>query len=298
MNLISILLAFGQGIGFKLQSLTDRSLQEKGASPVRTFALQRFALIPALLWSLVFVRAADVAHILHTPRLLFFFIAIAILWNLQSFLSSYVLNTVSTVSALSTLENLIYLPFLLAVGTYFNGDIPSTYSICGILLLLAAFILQPSHHPDHTRARFSMPIFALVALVFLSAALNAANNGISREALEMISPEAFLGIFGILVTSVCWMWTSFMPHTANEGLVFQKKPFLAAAIPLLWFAASIPETFAFAVLPIYTVVAIGTVTFALDTISDLINRRTQFNARTVGFIMLVVAGIGLAACAA
>lgn len=295
MNPIPTLFAFGQAVGFKIQSLTDRYLQEAGVSPISTFALQRFALIPAIVWSLLFVSSGDILHILHSPQLLFFFIAIAMLWNAQSFLASYVLNTISTVSAFSTLENLIYLPLLLIVGIVLNHDIPNIYSIVAILVLVLAFALQPSHHAHNLRPRFSMPLVAITGLVLLCAVLNALNNGLSRELLGMVSPQVFLGVFGILVTALCWVWTSLLPHSVASTTVLKTKWQLAALIPILWFAASIPETFAFAALPIYTVVSIGMVTFALDTASDLFHKRSRFDLRTAVFIALVFAGTGFAA---
>ena len=294
MNPLPTILAFGQAIGFKAQALTDRYLQEAGVSPMGTFALQRYSLIPAVIWGLIFIRPDDISYIFHTPLLLFFILAIAALWNVQSFLTSYVLNTVSTVSALSTLEYLIYLPLLLLIGTYFNGDIPNAYSVAAIAVLSLAFVVQPAHHANNIRTRFSMPLIAIIGFVFLRVSLDAINNGMSREALGMISPQVFLGAFSITTMGLCAVWTSFMPRKYNDTRILKEKWWLAAAIPSLWFLASIPEAFAYAALPIYTVVSIGAITFAMDTLSDLFHKRTRLNARTTGFIALVLVGIGLA----
>ena len=240
MNPLPTILAFGQAIGFKTQALTDRYLQEAGASAVSTFALQRFALIPAVIWSVIFIRTDDILYIFHTPLLLFFILSIAVLWNVQSFLTSYVLNTVSTVSALSTLEYLLYMPLLLLIGTFFNGDIPNAYSIAAIAVLSCAFVVQPSHHAKNLRARFSMPLIAIMGFILLRTSLDAINNGMSREALGMVSPEVFLGAFSVMVTGLCWFWTLFIPRTPADTTVLKKNWWLAATIPTMWFAASIP----------------------------------------------------------
>lgn len=269
MNPFSTILSFGQAIGFKLQALTDRRLQEAGASPFSTFALQRFALIPAIIWSIIFVRSSDLAHILHSHILIAYFLLLAIIWNLQSFLSSYVMNTVSSMSGLASLEYLLYLPFLLLVGAFFNHDATNLYSIAGIAVLLCAFILQPSQHSKNVRNRFSLPLAVIVSLILLKSILDAANGGLTRALLEMVRPEVFLGVFCVITLSFSVMWTYFIPKKSEDNRILKQQKIFAVSIPLLWFAASIPETFAYAALPIYTVVSIGAVTFAFDSISDL-----------------------------
>ncbi|MDB5189998.1 MAG: hypothetical protein JWN49_324 [Parcubacteria group bacterium] len=294
MNPFSTILVFGQAIGFKLQALTDRRLQEAGASPFSTFALQRFALIPAVIWSIVFVRPHDITQILHSTVLLAYFLLLAIIWNVQSFLSSYVMNTMSSMSGLASLEYLIYFPLLLLVGTFFNHDIPNLYSIAGIAILLCAFVLQPSQHSENIRNRFSMPVTMVIGFLLLRSTLDATNVGITRALLGMVRPEVFLGVFAVITIGFCMLWTSFVPKRPQDARVLKQQKAFAIVIPLLWFAASIPETFAYAALPIYTVVSIGAVTFAFDSISDLFRHRIRMSWQTTLFILLVLAGTALA----
>jgi hypothetical protein len=294
MNSFATIFALLQDVGFKFQNLTERRIQEYGVSPLATIKLYKYALIPALLWGMIFVRPSHISHILHAPLLICYFTFIAVAWNVQAFLGSYLLNTISTMSALTTLEYLLYLPLLLIVGVFFNHDTPNLYSLLAIVSLLVAFILQPTQHHVNIRARFSLPVFIIIGLVLLKAAVNAANNGVSRQALAMISPEVFLGVFSITTIGLCAIWTSFLPRSSADKAVIRKRWGVAATIPLLWFAASIPETYGFAKLPIYTVVSIGAVTFALDTLSDLYHQRIKFDFRTGIFIGLALAGIILA----
>lgn len=294
MNPISTIFAFGQAIGFKLQALTGRRLQEAGASPFSTFALQRFALIPAIIWSVVFVRPSDLIEILHSHVLILYFLFLAIIWNLQSFLASYVMNTVSSMSGLASLEYLIYFPLLLLVGTFFNHDTPNLYSIAGIAVLLCAFILQPSQHRENIRNRFSMPVAAVIGFLLLRSTLDATNVGITRALLGMVRPEVFLGVFAVITIGLCMVWTTCMSKKPQDVRILKQHKVLALAIPLLWFAASIPEAFAYAALPIYTVVSIGAVTFAFDSISDLFHHRIRMSWQTSLFILLVLAGTALA----
>jgi hypothetical protein len=246
------------------------------------------------LWAVIFVRLDDIFYILHTPLLLGYILFIAVTWNIQAFLSSYLLNTISSMSALTTLQYLLYLPLLLVVGVFLNHDRPNLYNYLAILSLLCAFIIQPAQHNLNIRARFYLPIVYIVGLVLLRACMNAANNGATRQALAMISPEVFLGVFSVTTIGLCALCVLFIPRSPNDRVVLRKKWWLAGVIPLLWFAASIPETYSFAKLPIYTVVSIGAVTFALDTGSDLYHRRIKFNLRTGTFITLAIAGMVLA----
>jgi len=294
MNYIATIFALAQAIGFKFQDLSERRIQEYGASPFATVRLYRYAIIPALLWAVIFVRYDDLTHLFNTPLLIGYFIFIALAWNIQVFLSSYLMNTISSMSALTTLEHLIYLPLLVGVGIFLNHDSFGIYSLGAVVCLLIAFVVQPSQHEINVRSRFSLPIVVIAGLVLLKAIVNAANNGVSREALTVISPEVFLGVFSVITISLCAIWTSFLPRPSNSQEIIRKKWWLAAAIPVLWFVASIPETYGFAKLPIYTVVSIGAITFALDTTSDIYHHRVKLNPRTLIFIVLTLIGMTLA----
>jgi hypothetical protein len=293
-NSLATIFALAQALGFKVQDLSERRIQEYGVSPFTSVRLYKYALIPAVLWGIIFVRPNDISNVVHSPVLVGYFIFIALAWNIQVFLSSYLMNTISSMSALTTLEHLLYFPLLVLVGVFFNHDTFSLYSLLAIVSLLAAFIIQPTQHHVNTRTRFSLPIMIIVGLVLLKAAVNAANNGVSRQALAMVSPEVFLGLFTIITIGLCAVWTSFLPRSSSDRIIIRNRWWLAAAIPLLWFAASIPETYGFAQLPIYTVVSIGAVTFALDTVSDLYHQRIKFDFRTGIFVGLTFAGMVLA----
>lgn len=292
MNLLYALYAFLQEMGFKSQNLTNRRLQELGASSFGTFSLQRYALIPAIIWAIIFVRPDDIRFIVHTPVLFVYMISIAVIWNINACLASYILNKLSCMSSLSTLQYLIHLPMLLLVGTFFNRDIPNALGIIAIVILSSAFILQPTKHEQNLRNHFSLPLIVIIGLVFLQCGLATMNGAMSRESLSMISPEVFLGVFSVLTLVICNIWTSFLPQKTEDKKVFRKRFWFAIAIPILWFGASIPETYATDKLPIYTATSIGILSFILDTVSDLFYKRIRLNFRTGSFIFLVLLGVG------
>ena len=283
-----------RAVGFKVSNLTKRLLQEKGASEIDTYTIYRYALIPAIVWALIFVRKKDIDFILGSPRLIFLLVAIIVLFNLWAFLKSYVINITSSMVLLTTLYHALTLPLYLLFGTIFNNDIPNTFNIVAISVLLVALLINPAHHKKNVRPRLSRP-FAVVALLIVANALCATVlDGASREMLKEINPAVFLGIFGVTTLSVCAVISKFFINPrVKETKIMKEKKWLALLVPMLWFASSIPEVYAFAALPIYTVISIGTITFGMDAFSDVIHKRIRLNFQTIAFIGLVLAGLGL-----
>ena len=294
MDLYPTILVFAMGISFKGYVLTERYLQEKGVSPVRTFALQRYALIPGLIWSAIFVRGHDLSRIIHTPHLLVYIAAIALGWNVQQFLSSYTVNTISSMSAFSTLQMMLLLPLTLLVGTFFNHDIPNAYSVLAIIVLLVAFVVQPTQHVDNVRERFALPLRLILGLIVVQTVIDAADQGLYRQLLKELGPAVVLGIFSVVTLGLAAVWTSFVPKRRQETEILRQQRRRSTALPAFWFLGSIPEAYAIAILPIYTSLAISSVTFLMDAFSDLIHHRIRLNPRTAAFLSLVLAGIGLA----
>jgi drug/metabolite transporter (DMT)-like permease len=294
MNIIPSVLAVSSAIGFKAVSLTERYLQESKASPLTTFALHRYALIPAIIWSVIFIDAEDISQILKSPTLVTYFLLIALMWNVQVFLTSYILNTTSSMSELATLRNLISLPLYLLIGIVVNHDIPNLFSIGALVLLGCALVIQPTQHQDNVRARYSLPLIVIATVIVLQACLDGAGNGLYRAIVQEVSPEVLLGVFSVTTIGLCAALSWLLPGNRNDSEIIRKSPGLAVTVPLLWFAASIPEVYAYAALPIYTILSISAITFAMDTLSDVFQRRISFNARTASFIVLVLSGIGLA----
>jgi hypothetical protein len=290
----AVFLAILMGLGFKTQELTERRLLESGVSPLRVFALLRYALIPSLLWAVIVVRSDDLRRFIDTPLLMRYILFIALVWNIQCFILHYLLSGVIAMTSFSTLRSVFPLPVMLLVGWFYNHDIPSILSGFAILSLFAAFLLNPSQHEGNAGPPRRLSFFAILGLALLASLLEAANAGVSRKALQMLSPPTFLAFFSVPTIALCWLWTSFFKSNREERQTLAKYRKLALAVPVLWFAASIPESWAYKVLPIYIVVSIGAISFFVDTLSDLRRRRIRFSVRTVIFIVLALCGIGLA----
>jgi hypothetical protein len=299
MNYMGSFYAFLTAIGFKTNLLTQRVLQEKGAAQIDTYTIYRYAVIPSAIWCLIFVRKPDIAFVLHSPKLLIYFGVIIVLWNLQALLMSLVINSTSSMTLFTTIFNMMLLPLFLAFGTFFNHDKPSLFSIVSIAILLVALLIKPTPHRENLRLSYSKPLYVILLLVFTKACCDTVLQGVGRAALQQIHPVVFLGLFSLPTLAVCALISQFYirPRTkeaSNETAVIKDKRWLAVLLmPMTWFAASIPEAFALAAIPIYTFIAINVVTFGMDTTSDLLHKRIRLSPQTVSFLALVVAGISL-----
>ena len=288
--------AVGRAVAYKINSLTERYLQERGASPLSTFALHRYTLIPAVLWALIFIRPDDIIKILHTPHQVVYFLIIFLIWSGQQFAHSYRINSTSTVSALSNLNNVVTLPLLLLAGTFFNHDTPNVFSVAGIVVLAFAMLIKPAHHRANERARFSRPLPLIISIICLEAIVDVVLIALSRQLLKEIPARVFIGVFDIVVLISCVLCVAFLSRrmALDVKTMVKRHPVRTLSLPMIFFAGSVVEFYAGAVLPIYTLVSIGVITFAMDIFSDLKRHRIRFNLQTVAFVGLVFIGIGLA----
>jgi hypothetical protein len=289
------LYAFLTAVGFKTNNLTIRWLQEKGASTADTFAIYKYALIPAVLWGLIFVRRSDLTLIFHSTELLAILATIVVLWNLQAYLMALVINSTSSMLLFSTIFNVLLLPMFLIFGVLFNHDRPNIFTLVSIAVLLVALLIRPAPHKQNLRPQLSRPLAVILILVFLKAACDTVLQGFGREALKQIDPEVFLAVFSVPTLAVCWVLSNFYKAKPGKGSeIMQQRQWLAITlVPLTWFMASIPETFSLAAIPIYTFISINVITFVMDTVSDVLHKRIHLSFQTVSFIGLVILGISL-----
>ena len=289
------LYAFLSSTGFKINVLTVRFLQEKGVARLDTYAIYRYALIPSVIWSLIFIRGSDLQLIFHTPALLVIIGVIVVFWNLQAYLRAEITNSTNSMVLLTTIYNILVLPLSLALGTFFNHDKPNIFSLSAILILLVAFFIKPTPHKKNLRPSLSKPLYLIVLLIFFTACCDNILQGMAREALKQLSPVVFLGAFSLPTLSVCWIISKFYVQSrVKETTVMKQKQWFAISLmPMTWFAASIPEAFALAAIPIYVYMSIGVLTFLMDTISDVAHKRIHVNLQTISFIAAVLIGISL-----
>jgi hypothetical protein len=295
MNYLGSFYAFLTAIGFKTNVLTQRFLQEKGATQADTYTIYRYAFFPSLIWCLIFVRGPDISLVLHSPKYLVIFGVIIVLWNLQALLISFVINSTSSMVLFTTYFNALLLPLFLGFGTFFNHDNPNFLSILSIVILLVALLTKPTPHRENLRPHLSKPLYIILSLIFAKACCDTVLQGVAREALKQIHPAVFLGFASLPTLIVCAMISKFwFGRRGEETEVIKNRQSIAILlVPMTWFAASIPESFSLAAIPIYTFVSINVITFVMDTASDVLHKRIRLTPQTIGFMALVVAGISL-----
>lgn len=282
-------------VGFKINILTTRRLQERGASTGYTYVIYKYALIPAIIWSLIFVSKADLLFILHSRELLIMIAVQVVLWNLQAYIMAQIINSTNSMLLFSTILNVTLLPLFLIFGVLFNHDNPNALSIISIGILLVALLIKPAPHRKNLRPRLSKPLAVILALVFLKAVCDTVLQGVGREALKQIDPPLFLAVFSVPTLAVCWVIAARTKHhTAKKRGVTRRRHWLAITLmPLTWFAASIPEAYSLAAIPIYTFISINVITFVMDTVSDVMHKRIRLGLQTVSFMVLVLIGLSL-----
>ncbi len=296
MDFSPAILSLARAVAYKYNSLTERYLQEAGASVLSTYALHRYTLIPAIIWAIIFVRPSDIAAILQTPHQLLYFGIIFVIWNIQQYAHSFRVNSTSTVSALSNLYNVLTLPLLLIAGTFFNHDAPNGYSIAAIVVLVVAMLVKPAHHILNNRARYSRPVPVLIGFICLEALVDVVLIALCRQLLKEIPPHVFIGVFDILVLISCALCVAFLAkrQPMDVKAMVKKHPLRSISLPIIFFAGSVVEFYAQAALPIYIMISIGAITFVMDIFSDVYRKRIQINFQTISFVSLVFVGICLA----
>lgn len=283
-----------QTAGFKLHDLAQRRVQELGGSVRATFFLHRWALIPALIWAAIFVRPEHLAFLGQQPLLLLYLVLIAASWNMQAFLSVYLLNATEAISFLALVEKLVYLPMLLAVGIVLNGDTPNIWSLVSLALLGIALWIQSSHHTRHRAAIFRYSVAATLGAILLRTAIDAVNNGMSREVAQALPVPVFIGLFTVTTLGITTALYFCVPKRIAACRIPRGKRWMAFLIPTIWFAATIPESYALSALPIYTLVSLGALGFLVDVASDLRNKRIPWNGHTAAFTACTLGGLATA----
>lgn len=299
---VGCLLALLTAVGFRVNLLACRRLQETRSTPFETYAINRYALLPALLWSAVFVSGDDLEQIVGSPALFGLFALMWVLWNAQAWLMVLLVNSTSSMLLLTTLFTVVLLPGSLVGGMLINGDPVGVASALAIGVLVLAVVIRPEAHEANLRPVLSRPWLIVLGLIVAKAACDIVLQGIARASMTHVSPAAYLGVFCVPTLAACWVVSATWRRRARRAGAPdpERRPsaWALVAIPLTWFVASIPESYSLATVPIFVFLAIGVVTILMDAGSDWYHDRVRFGARSMAFLILVLSGIGLTIVAA
>jgi len=285
--------AFLQALVFQLFSQTAKRLGEKGVSVLEVMSYQRYALYPAVLLLIVFWDQASVNYLLENHTVLFSFVGFIVLLCLFQYVYFSSLHITRSLALVSVIKNSISLPLLMVVGFFINGDVPMTLEYLSIGFLIVALFLQPKRSDGETSSLLH-PLRIVIATVLVFVLLQILKDPLYRYFMQHI-PNIWFGLllylssFTLLLNVFFWIKK---PTFKTRPFSEHKKllPFLIA-IPILWLIGSVPEGYSFSKLPVYSMIALGSITFLMSIGSDIYNKRIVLNMKAILFITFVCCSI-------
>jgi hypothetical protein len=203
------------------------------------------------------------------------------------------LNATYSLSFLYIIEEVINVPILIVFGILVNKDIPNPYVILSLLFLLAAIFFRPTQHTENKRStlKYSLPI--IILFVVMVTVAHAVDGSFYREFLTTFDDKIlFIISIYILITSIMMNIFSYAKKIPqSEIAIIKKNRYIALAIPLFRFIASLPEGFSYANIPVYSIVSISSITFLITMFSDIKNKRIRLDYKTVVFCILAILNI-------
>lgn len=276
---------------FQWRKLNIKKIQEQGLSPWGVLYYQKFALVPAVVL-LVFTFKIEYVKLLLQKEFIFLFILMSLFWIVQELFGFIVLGSASNLSFLNAFKGLLTIPIYLLLGFFFNGDVPNIYTGVALILLAVALLVKPQTAQAGRSRLFQHGMFVIIALLTIETVVDGFNSAAFRFILQNINATLFVVAVSITAIMILLnLFFLFKPITPADKIIVRQHHYLAYSIPLLWFLASIPEGYGYYYVPIYTVMAISALTFALDVWSDVKNKRIKMNIRTGSFVLLVIISI-------
>lgn len=290
---VGVAAAMSQSIIFIGYDLVAKHLRERGIDPLTLSYALRLALWPSLA---VLVWAWD-------RKALTAFVADPTgMWALAGFLASALvfqwvyfkcLHVTHSLSVASVTRNAIGLPLLMILGFFVNGDQPTLWGVGAIGLMICASFLRPGrNHMDGSQFIESAKTVLGLSLAFVT--LVTIKDPLYRLFLQH-SQSLVLGvaIYMVIFSAALYVYFWVFPvadDTTSDGGDYQ---LLMLAVPVFWVIGTIPEGIAFGLLPVYSMIAIGTVSWIVTMGSDIYFKRLALSRRTAGFAVLVLGSITL-----
>lgn len=281
---------------FKLRSLQIKKLQEKGSSSLAILYLHRLAIIPSFIFLLFTFKFEYLQFFLQNPKILTAIVFSICIWIIMEYIGFFIMGSAQSLTFLQAFRSIISLPIYLVVGVLINNDTPHILTGVAILLLVLAMFLQPQQHEEKVMPVFKHGIVFIIFIALIGESLDAIGNGLYRYILNNIGAIMFYMAFSsFFTTGLINIFFLFKPVNKNDLSLISQNKFLAYSQPIIWFLASIPEAVAFMYAPIYSIAGIRSLSFIIDIISDIKNKRIKPSVRTIGFLILVFIGVSLLA---
>lgn len=288
-----IFAAFLQAFIFQFLSQTAKRLKEKGVSNMEILYYQRYALWPALL-ALFFLWDKESADYLwRNHDILFSFVGFVVSLCVFEYVYYSSFHITKSLALVSVLKNAIGLPLLMVTSFLIAGDVPTALEIFSVGLLIFALFLQPKRS-DGEKSSLLYPLIVVAGILFAFILLQITKDPLYRNFMKHI-PDIWFGL-ALYLSSAAFLLNVFFwfkkPAFSKRSQREHRDllPFLIA-VPILWLAGSIPEGFVFSRLPVYSMIALGSITFLMSIVSDLYHKRIIFDLKTASFITLVCSSI-------
>ena len=289
--MILSLVVFLQAILLKMFMLASRKLQEQGVSAFGIMNCQKYAIIPGAVL-LIFMAKEEYIDLLFQENIFLFFITISALWFVLQYLSIVLVNAASSMAFMDVFRKIVMVPMFLLAGIVGNGDMPNLWILVGMATLMLALFIKPSQHSNNKRNLFKYPLWVVIGLILFHVGVSSVEAPMYRNVLQNFDFYLFgTAVFIFLNMLFTSLFFVFKPLNKKEKELISNYKYLFIAIPVFWFLGSIPEGYTFAKMPIYTMMALGSITFLMDFGSDLRNQRLHLDTRTFVFVFLVFVSI-------
>jgi hypothetical protein len=295
---IGVVAAMTQSVIFIGYDLAAKKMREQGVDSLALIYSLRLSLFPALLVLLLaWDREAAVA-LLHNHTALLALFGFVASWLTFQLIYFRCLHVSHSLAVASVARNAVGLPLLMVAGALVNGDHPTVWGILAIALLMAASFLRPgrskldpSQYIESARTVLGLSI-AFVVIVTVKDPL---------YRLYLQNSHALilsLAIYMVMCAGALQVYFWFRPlhahpSRATAGPALTVPPLLMWAVPIIWVVGTIPEGIAFGNLPVYSMIAVGTVSWVITIATDIYFKRLAPTMRTAAFASLVVGSITL-----
>jgi hypothetical protein len=283
-------------IFFKIRVLNVKKLQERWVSSKTCLYWQRFALFPTIILLIISYKPEYLHIIISNPKLILYIFFMLIFWVSQEFIWFYVMWKISSLSFLNAFYSIINIPIYMMIWLSVNHDYPNYFTIFSLVILAISMYIKPTHNNKKNKNMFSHNILFIIFIASIWIILDGTNNAFHRELFQNLNAVFFwtwIWMFLAMLWTYIFFLFSKVPESEKKLLQEENNKWLYFSIAPLWFIGSIPEWFSLANIPIYTVLAIGSISFVIDVISDIKNERIVLNSKTYIFIILVLISIAL-----
>ena len=284
---LGIFCALAQSLIYVVYDLVGKRLREEGASALDLTYLMRLALWPALITLALSWNTGVAMQMLHSPAQYGPLLGFVGTWLVYQWVYFRNLNIARSLAVVSVTRNAIGLPLLMVSGFFINHDVPTLWGYCAVGCIVLGAFVRPRPAQQHTR-QYLETIQIIVWLTIAYIVLVTVKDSFYRLYLQN---ERAL-IFGISVYMIlCSLGLYFFSWIRPRQSTHTVPPRWVAAFVSIWVIGTVPEGIAFGMVPVYTLVTIGTVSWIITIGSDLHYGRLSVSSRTACFIGFVLAGI-------